>query len=93
MLGTFPFLMIKIYTTAILNITTHPDAVRNALSIPTAAVETTVATSMVLALVETSAVTARVVKKHKDRIVVLVIIAIAAILKPSNAIIVATNSL
>lgn len=85
--------MIKIYTTAILNITTHLDATRNALSIPTAAVETTVATSMVLALVGTSAVMTRVVKKHKDQIVVLVIIAIAAILKPSKAIIVAINSL
>lgn len=82
----------KIYTTTISDTTTHLDALRIALSTPTAAVEITAATSMV-APVEMSVATTHVVKKHTDRIVVPVIKAITTVLNPSKAVTITTSSL
>lgn len=84
--------MMKIYTTTISDTTTHLDALRIALSTPTAAVEITAATSMV-APVEMSVATTHVVKKHTDRIVVPVIKAITTVLNPSKAVTITTSSL
>lgn len=83
----------KIYTTTISDTTTHLDALRIALSTPTAAVEITAATSMVLAPVEMSVATTHVVKKHTDRIVVPVIKAITTVLNQSKAVTITTSSL